>query len=236
MKLKMVLGLVLFLMSFQIFAETYPAISGNCDSFNAQQDFPWCTPSVKTQSGGMCWKHSSSGSFCDSAPVPTSSCPGGGTKSGSNCINAPACSSGESRDLVTGICGAAPCTAGTAKAISTKTASTDSASHIMTIELDAPTLPGTQEAPVTTCIDGCMVSYNAAQSTGAYDKNDANGTVYSNYDGVATGATCTTNGASNGTPVTPEAGDVPSKKLTKDSAGKNCLMDKRGASNMRWFE
>jgi hypothetical protein len=95
----------LFLFSFPAFADTYPAYNSiltgqaGCDYWGSG-GYEWSAPY------SQCIKYNLSGTVYARWSIPAVSvatCPGGGTLSGSTCINAPACSSGQVRDS-TGQC------------------------------------------------------------------------------------------------------------------------------------
>jgi len=110
MKLKMVYGLLLFLMSFSVFSDTYPIIVTTQNACNA-----WAVPPIYTGfiEGMWCYKKKvSSGLVYDQTLLSTfnnQSCPGGGTVSGANCIDAPVCVSPQVRSSITGMCSAPVC-------------------------------------------------------------------------------------------------------------------------------
>lgn len=128
MKLKMVFGLGLFLISFSVFADTYSVIinysimgfSGTtytgtnanqvCDSWAKDPFWSDASTRVGTYLNGSCSSRSAQGDFLTAAnPNISYSCPGGGTVSDINCINAPACVSPQVRNATTGMCEAPAC-------------------------------------------------------------------------------------------------------------------------------
>jgi hypothetical protein len=106
---KMVFVVLIFLSSFSVFADTYPVVITYkyYTTYSAQQtspsaactiigaDFYMLTAPVLPSTIGSCGRVSMPGTW--STPIYiavfSSSCPSGGTISGANCINAPACTS-----------------------------------------------------------------------------------------------------------------------------------------------
>lgn len=137
MKLKMVFGLLLFLMSSFVLADTY-SVKNGWKYYSGD----WSTTIYSTQMAACVaraalWNNSAltAGSIIDNSRcdalnngvhfsyidvMSVTYCPGGGTVSGSNCINAPACVSPQVRSSSTGMCEAPPsppCTAGQTKTL-----------------------------------------------------------------------------------------------------------------------
>lgn len=120
----MVFGLVLFLMSFSVFADTYPVIIlytvGNSHGSSAALACSTEVNRIGKYGGGlyqcgytdnMCiyWNEPANVGRCDYTKSGvgvshSSTCPGGGSISGANCINAPACVAPQVRSTVTGLC------------------------------------------------------------------------------------------------------------------------------------
>lgn len=118
MKLKMIIGMFLFLNSFSVFSDTYPVVTTsyywtNSGGYHtASSAIALCNTlgdlSVYhfVASGSYCngYRNSDNGSVGSfgqyNGPVATSTCPGGGTVSGSNCINAPVCITPQVRSTV----------------------------------------------------------------------------------------------------------------------------------------
>lgn len=124
MKLKMVIALGLFLMSFSVMSETYTAkkeyrvsnlawnISAQAACDLAKSWYPSATtdsPSPLINPTGCEYKNASGGTVGALALSNQLACPGGGTVSGTNCINATPCTTPQIRSDTTGMCGAPAC-------------------------------------------------------------------------------------------------------------------------------
>lgn len=119
-KLKMIIGLMLFLMSFNVFSDTYPkvpnitytytgySVYGELSGLCIAMKSAWYPPPTYTMSGLTC-NFSNGQSRTATTGTNGYTCPGGGTVSGSNCINAPACVSPQVRSAITGMCVAPAC-------------------------------------------------------------------------------------------------------------------------------
>ncbi len=110
-----IIGFILLLIfNGSVFADTYPAIlitkSAFCTSLNSGSNI-W-KYRYDSGTGFYCGVYDSSNNYTGYQNFYNNSvlntCPGGGTVSGSNCINAPACGTGQVRSLTTGLCGAPP--------------------------------------------------------------------------------------------------------------------------------
>ena len=107
---KMVIGVVFFLMSFSVYADSYPAVSVACWKANG---IGACQVSVNAACQAY-YGENSNGTQClyidpttqavtphgSVANTPNFGCPSGGTLSGSSCISAPACVSPTIRSSV----------------------------------------------------------------------------------------------------------------------------------------
>ena len=127
--------LVVFLFSFSSvsFADTYPTVY-DYGYYNGAQVYGFtsyqaaCSAyatlksyvSGTSDSSGVCSLYYPAGTVSSTTSLyKRGTCPGGGSLSGSSCINAPACDIGQTRDAATGICTIPPpdCTAGQTKSL-----------------------------------------------------------------------------------------------------------------------
>ncbi|HEY8097537.1 MAG TPA: hypothetical protein VIE65_15810, partial [Methylobacter sp.] len=115
MRFKALLLLMLTcLFPVSVFADTYPVIQPSqtqiCQSwglYRVDGEFNgpnWCRYGPALNYSGAT-KY-----FYNGTPPNSTSCPGGGTSNGTNCLNAPACGAGSVRNTTTGICPAPTCT------------------------------------------------------------------------------------------------------------------------------
>lgn len=117
------IALVLMVASLVAHADTYPAVTQYSRDFAAWFATPSeaCAgdPQGRTTAvnvGGACgWQYacrntSNGNELCLQGQR---ACPAGGTLDGAQCINAPACTAGQTRNATTGVCEAPPCQAGT---------------------------------------------------------------------------------------------------------------------------
>lgn len=121
MSFKKVLISLLFLMSFSVLADTYTAITkysawgGTSYIYYSPTEvctFMQTTVNYATHfnlgTGSCIFLNASNGNVGTYSYGQQSSCPGGGSLSGSSCINAPSCTAPETRSTITGLCGCQP--------------------------------------------------------------------------------------------------------------------------------
>jgi hypothetical protein len=138
-------------------------------------------------------------------------CPSGGTRSGTQCINAPACPTGTIRDTGTGQCISCPA-AGTPAIIAIKSGSVDEQNGVIDIDL----------ADKTAVYEGAEYSFN--QSDYIYDSSyvKSNGDIMSKYNARATG-NCST---SSNTADSPTSSSGRPSQPSSNSG--NCFTDTKG--------
>lgn len=117
------IGLLLMLLSSAALADSYPAVTQYSRDFAAWFNTPSeaCVgdPQGRTTAvnvGGACGWSYACRNLADGNQLCLQgqrACPAGGTFDGSQCVNAPSCPAGQTRDPTTGACQAPPCQAGT---------------------------------------------------------------------------------------------------------------------------
>ncbi len=116
MMFKLFFTCFLFLSSFAVFADTYPLVNTYSKSWSGGSSTSTSAQTVCTAYGSSynpietftwnnangCIRAATGGTYNFTSV--SQSCPAGGTLSGSNCTNAPACSSSQRRDSITELC------------------------------------------------------------------------------------------------------------------------------------
>ena len=197
--------LLIFLLIFStsVFADTYPAIpvagtntAGSC-GWVLLSGLSACEASYPSNVIWIC-----SGSQCNSngwalytGYYPVYTCPAGGVVSGSSCINAPACTSPQTRNSTTGLCTSPPvvCTAGTQKALLTNQGvyPLDGSTPTFKLSKNQP-ISAAHPNPVTVDQGGCTYALPSNPYNSAVCHPGPSGDLFCEYIGTATGASVTT--------------------------------------------
>lgn len=144
---------------------------------------------------GRCWKTSGrTGELYIIGSISgTYMCPGGGTKSGTSCLNAPDCSVGTTRDAATGLCVANTCPSagtGTGRMSPTSSPSTNPDLANSYAWVDPAVTAKAYGAGGTFCSGGCAVAFQSALCILPVADNYNCAVLNTSY----TGATCSTSG------------------------------------------